>query len=165
VPYSCLSWRCKQNKKRLSIQALECCKPHSSSLYLLLQVRTCPGGSVVVRDPANDCEFQACPNAVRVDATLEYGFFDGTTLRSPTEAEYIGVMVETSKFYTQDLRRTFPNLDTAVSVRSSQSFNPSDTNLPVRINFSLISFFLDGTTNPTQAQILSAIAAADYQSK
>ena len=118
-----------------------------------------------MRDPLNDCEFEECPNQVTVSSRLDYKFFAGTMLREPTDGEYTGLQVESSRFYTDTLRQSFSNLNTAIAVRTGGGFVPGNTNFPVIVNFNLIAFFNDGTTLPSQAQIIAAMNAANYISK
>lgn len=119
---------------------------------------------MIVRDPTNDCEFPDCPNAVTVSVRLDYGFFPGTTLREPTNDEYVGLVIETSRFYTDTLSTSFSNLATSIAVRASDSFMPGNAN-PVIVNFNVITFFNDGTALPSETQILAAINAANYNSE
>lgn len=101
-----------------------------------------------------------------VQSQLEYGFFSGTQIRQPTKAEYNGLLNETSKFYEGVLKAAFPSLIGFKASFVGQQFRPTNTQLPVLVQFNANAFFPIGDTSvPTQADIFKAMQNANYQGK
>ena len=112
------------------------------------------GGAPVDIPPGTDRVF--------VESYVDFGFFDDTTPRAPTQAEIDGLLVETTRFYTAILQARFPNL-----VSFDATFVATNTDLasenPVRIDFDANAFFTTGTAVPSAAEVFEVLEAADYQ--
>ena len=102
---------------------------------------------------------------VLVQSQLEIGFFDGISLREPTDLEYSGLMNETSRFYSESPPGTFSNLLRFDVVRVGDSFD-AERDLPVMVQFDAYAYFDDGNGPvPTSQELYTAMEGLDYFSK
>lgn len=120
-----------------------------------------PGAPTV---PVSGSPVATPPGTTRilVESQLEYRFFDNVTPRQPTQEETDGLMVETTRFYTDILTQAYPNLDSFDATLVSVDFNAGN-DLPVLIDFDANAFFTDGTTIPTAAEVFSVLEDANYE--
>ena len=81
---------------------------------------------------------------ILVESTLQYGFFAGTEVREPTQAELDGLMEQTTNFYTELLRAAYPNLASFEATLVSSRFDAANTDLPIFIEFDANAFFTQG---------------------
>lgn len=102
-------------------------------------------GAPVVLNPGSGVPVAVPDGTTRilVESTLEFRFFDGVTAREPTQEEIDGLMVETTRFYTDILSAAFPNLESFQAVFVESQFNAAN-DLPVLIDFDANSFIFSG---------------------
>ena len=104
---------------------------------------------------------------VFVESLLGFGFFDPIT-RAPTQEEIDGLLVETTRFYTEALRAAYPNLNsfeaTFVATNTDLTMQAADQT-PVIVDFDANAFFDEGTTIPSAAEVFEVLEAANYQSE
>ena len=97
-----------------------------------------PGEGTPIEQPPNT-------QRVLVESQLEFGFFE--ELREPTQEEIDGVLAQTSAYYTELLRETYPDLVSfqASFVNSAFDANAADADeYPVLIEFDANAFFPEG---------------------
>lgn len=102
---------------------------------------------------------------VLVESSLGYGFFDGISAREPTEEEIAGIMLQTTNFYTDSLKASFPNLDSFEATFISSDTDLTAATTPVIIDFDANAFFTEGTSIPTSSELFAVLEVADYNSK
>jgi hypothetical protein len=80
---------------------------------------------------------------ILVQSTLSFGLFPEATPRELTPEEIAGLMMRTSKWYYDNLKPTFPTLQSGETVFLSQAFDAS-AEYPIMIDFDANGFFTEG---------------------
>jgi hypothetical protein len=94
--------------------------------------------------PTADSTIDPDAAQILVPSHLEYGFFDGTTLRRATREEVDGVLLQTNAFFEGVLREAYPELVAFQAVYVSDAFRADDSEYPVLVEFDAISYFPEG---------------------
>jgi hypothetical protein len=99
-----------------------------------------PGGA-----PAEGAPVDIPPGTERilVQSTLSFGLFPENTPREATPEEIAGLMTRTSKWLYDELKPTFPTLQSGMAVFLNQEFD-AGAEFPIMIDFDANGFFTEG---------------------
>ncbi|CAB9513388.1 Conserved hypothetical protein [Seminavis robusta] len=93
-----------------------------------------------------------------LQASMDFGFFEGTEVRQPTPEEVDGLVVQINNFYTDVLDESFENFATfEANVVNTTFFNET-----VGVDFDAFAFFEPGTEAPSPFEVLSVMESGDY---
>ena len=96
------------------------------------------------------------------DSFLDYGFFQGTTVREPTQEEIDGIIIETNRFFTDVFSAAYGADFVSFSADNSvMSFMGEGDTYPVRIDFDAAVTFAEGATPATRDEIFTAMQNSD----
>lgn len=99
-----------------------------------------------------------------VESRLAYGFFAGTNVRQPTQAEIDGLLVETNRFFSDYLPTVYPGVFSTFSSDNTDVTFDANANFPVNLDFDANVVF-QGTdaSAPTAGEVFASMQAADLQ--